>query len=75
MTGPWSRWHNVESLDPVNLSVNYWWVDGPLAGGEPFAALAHSLLAIKPLPADRREVWRQMFDHYEILRLLRGTRS
>ena len=57
-------WHNVESLDPVNLSVNYWWVDGPLAGGEPFAALAHSLLAIKPLPADRREVWRQMFDHY-----------
>ena len=57
-------WHNVESLDPVNLSVNYWWVDGPLTGGEPFAALAHSLLAIKPLPVNRRAVWRQMFDHY-----------
>jgi hypothetical protein len=57
-------WHNVESLDPVNLSVNYWWVDGRMGGGEPFAALAHALLAIKPLSADRRDVWRQMFDHY-----------
>jgi len=57
-------WHNVESLDPVNLSVNYWWVDDPLTGGEPFAALAHSLLAIKPLARNRRAVWRQMFDHY-----------
>lgn len=57
-------WHNVESLDPVNLSVNYWWVDGTPGGGEPFAALAHSLLAISSLPDRRREVWRQMFDHY-----------
>jgi hypothetical protein len=57
-------WHNVESLDPVNLSVNYWWIDGPRGGAEPFAALAHGLLAITPLSAERREVWRQMFDHY-----------
>lgn len=57
-------WHNVESLEPVNLSMNYWWFEGPQGGAEPFAALAHGLLAITPLPAADREIWRKMFDHY-----------
>jgi len=57
-------WHNVEALEAVNLSVNYWWVDGRLGGGEPFAALAHALLAITPLAPERRVVWQQMFEHY-----------
>jgi Cupin-like domain len=56
-------WHNVESLDPVNLSVNYWWLDAPEMA-EPFAALAHGLMAITPLSASRRELWRKMFEHY-----------
>jgi hypothetical protein len=56
-------WHNVESLDRINLSVNYWWLDAP-EQGEPFAALAHALLAITPLAPNRRELWRKMFDHY-----------
>jgi hypothetical protein len=56
-------WHNVESLDPVNLSVNYWWLDAPEMA-EPFAAMAHGLMAITPLSASRREVWRKMFEHY-----------
>jgi Cupin-like domain len=57
-------WHNVESLEPLNLSMNYWWFEGPKGGAEPFAALAHGLLAITPLPAGDRELWRKMFDHY-----------
>jgi hypothetical protein len=56
-------WHNVEALDRVNLSVNYWWLDAP-EKAEPFAALAHGLLAITPLCASRREIWRRMFEHY-----------
>jgi hypothetical protein len=56
-------WHNVESLDRVNLSVNYWWLDRPEMA-EPFAALAHGLMAITPLAASRRELWRKMFEHY-----------
>ncbi len=56
-------WHNVESLDPVNLSVNYWWLEAPEMA-EPFAAMAHALMSIKPLPPSRREVWRKMFEHY-----------
>jgi Cupin-like domain len=56
-------WHNVESLDRVNLSVNYWWLDQPEMA-EPFAALAHGLMAITPLSPSRRELWRKMFEHY-----------
>lgn len=57
-------WHNVESLDPLNLSMNFWWFDAIEWEAEPFAALALGLLAITPLPASRREAWRAMFDHY-----------
>ena len=57
-------WHNVESLEPVNVSLNFWWFEGPKGGAEPFAALAHALLAITPLPAGDRELWRKMFEHY-----------
>jgi hypothetical protein len=56
-------WHNVESLDRVNLSVNYWWLDAPEVA-EPFAAMAHALLALTPLSASRRELWHRMFEHY-----------
>lgn len=56
-------WHSVESLDPVNLSVNYWWLEEP-ERAEPFAALAHALMAITPLSASRREMWHRMFEHY-----------
>jgi hypothetical protein len=56
-------WHYVEALEPVNLSVNYWRLDAPEMA-EPFAALAHGLMAITPLSASRRELWRKMFDHY-----------
>lgn len=57
-------WHNVESLDPVNLLVNFWWFDAGKGAASPFAALALALLAIKDLPESRRAAWRQMFDHY-----------
>jgi hypothetical protein len=57
-------WHNVESLDPLNLLVNYWWFDATRGPASPFAALALGLMAITPLPPGRREIWRRMFDHY-----------
>lgn len=57
-------WHNVESLEPVNLSVNFWWFDAGEWAAEPFAAMAHTLLAMHGLPQSRRNVWRRMFEHY-----------
>ncbi len=54
----------MESLDPVNLLVNFWWFDAGKGVASPFAALALALMAIKELPASRRDAWRQVFDHY-----------
>ena len=57
-------WHHVEGLDPFNVLVNYWWRETPRWLGAPQDALNHALLAIRDLPADQKEHWRQMFDHY-----------
>lgn len=57
-------WHNVESLDPFNVLVNYWWFDGTRGAASPFAALVHGIMAVSALPASRRDAWRQIFEHY-----------
>ncbi len=57
-------WHNVEALEPFNILVNYWWYDAARGEAPPFAALFLSLLALGQLPANRREPWRKIFEHY-----------
>jgi len=57
-------WHNVESLEPLNLLVNYWWFEGTRGPASPFAALALGLMSITALPPSRRAIWQRMFDHY-----------
>jgi hypothetical protein len=61
---PFHWWHGIDSLEPINLFVNYWWNDRRPETGNPYAALIHALYAIKSLPADQREVWRGEFEHY-----------
>jgi hypothetical protein len=61
---PFHWWHGVDSLEPVNLFINYWWNEARADAGSPYDALLHALYAIKTLPADQREVWRMVFDHY-----------
>jgi hypothetical protein len=61
---PFHWWHGVDSLEPVNLFVNYWWNDRPRDAGNPYDALMHAFYAIKALPPDQRAVWRTVFDHY-----------
>jgi hypothetical protein len=66
---PFHWWHAVDSLAPVNLFVNYWWNDatqaaGPAAAPRGYDALLHAFYAFKGLPADQRQVWRMVFDHY-----------
>jgi hypothetical protein len=60
---PNMRWHNIESLDPFNILVNYWWYEGSRGPGAPFTALVYGILSLRDLP-NRREIWRRMFDHY-----------
>lgn len=55
-------WHDVRATGPLNVLVNYWWGQG--AGGSPFAALLHAMLAIRDLPRGQRAALQSWFDHY-----------
>ncbi|MCK8455203.1 MULTISPECIES: cupin-like domain-containing protein [Sphingomonas] len=57
-------WHHVEGLSDFNVLVNYWWRESPRWLGQPQDALNHAMLAIRDLPADEKQHWREMFDHY-----------
>lgn len=61
---PFHWWHGVDSLEPVNLFVNYWWNPAPGGLGNPYDALMHGFYALRHLPPDQRGVWRMIFDHY-----------
>lgn len=61
---PYHWWHAVDSLEPVNLFVNYWWSAAMPGLGTAYGALLHALFALRPLPPEQRAVWRTMFDHY-----------
>ena len=57
-------WHGVESLEPLNILVNYWWNDIVPAYHKPILALIHSVALMSELPADQREVWRLFFNYF-----------
>ncbi|MEN3745947.1 cupin-like domain-containing protein [Sphingomonas sp. HF-S3] len=61
---PFHWWHAVESLEPVNAFVNYWWNPAPVEMGNPYDALLHALVTIGSLSSDQREVYRLLFDHF-----------
>ena len=60
-------WHHVESLEPFNVLVNYWWHesqgDGALADSA-FDALLHGMLSVRALPPATRRAWRAFFEQY-----------
>lgn len=57
-------WHGVESLEPLNVLVNYWWNDANSAHHKPILSLIHSMVLMSGLPADQRESWRTFFDYF-----------
>lgn len=57
-------WHHVETLDPLNLMINYWWHPAPSLIGNPLHALMHAILNFQELPARHRQAWRHLFDHF-----------
>ena len=64
---PYFWFHNVESLDPFGMLINYWWNEAPARLGPPFLALVHAMASLRDLPLGEREVWRTMFDHFVFL--------
>lgn len=61
---PFHWWHGVDSLEPINFFVNYWWNESQPGLGSPYDALIHALYALRHLPPEQRGVWRHVFDHY-----------
>lgn len=62
---PYLWWHGVESLDPLNVLVNYWWNEGvPEGVGGAYDALLHAILSFRHLPGEQRDAWRTMLDYY-----------
>jgi hypothetical protein len=61
---PYMWWHHVESRDTFNVLVNYWWDDTPVWQGSPFWALMYSILSVRNLPPERRDIWRRVFEHF-----------
>jgi hypothetical protein len=60
-------WHQVESLEGLNILVNYWWketVDGADRSASQFDGLMHTLVNMKGLPQPHKEAWRALFEHY-----------
>ena len=57
-------WHHVESLDNLNILVNYWWRTSPEYMGPPIDVLHHALLTIRDLPTAQKKAWQDIFDYY-----------
>jgi hypothetical protein len=64
---PYQWYHHVESLDPVNILVNYWWDSARQDLGSAWDAMLHGIVSLRSLPADQRRAWKAMFDHYVFL--------
>jgi hypothetical protein len=60
---PFHWWHAVDSLEPVNVFLNYWWNAARTDMASPYDALLLALFSLRTLPDDQRQVWRSMFDH------------
>jgi hypothetical protein len=62
---PYLWWHGVKSLGSFNVLVNYWWDRDARTGLSPFAPLLRlAYVLYRDMPADQREAWRQLYDHY-----------
>jgi len=57
-------WHAVESLESVNVLVNYWWGGVTRSGISPNDSLLHGMLSIAGLDDSQRQAWRDFFDYY-----------
>lgn len=57
-------WHHVESLDSFNVLINYWWRQSPSYMCTPANVLTHAILAMRDLPIEQRNAWRELLRHY-----------
>ena len=59
-------WHHVESLERLNMLVNYWWKgppDAPADAPSAFAALHQSVKTFEHATPEQRAAWDALFGH------------
>jgi cupin-like protein len=64
---PPTWWHHVESLQPFNMLVNYWWHANQGQAGRTdsaFDSLMHSILNLRQLPPETRSAWAAIYAHF-----------
>ncbi len=59
---PW--WHHIESLDRLNILINYFWSHVRISSAAPFTCLVHAIQALRHLPPGERDAWKAFMDHY-----------
>ena len=57
-------WHHIESLDALNVLVNYWWRQSPPYMDAPISALMLAIMTVRDLPPAQRAAWQNLFHHY-----------
>jgi hypothetical protein len=57
-------WHHIESLDSLNVLINYWWRQSPGFMDSPMSALMLAILTVRDLPPAQRAAWQNLFHHY-----------
>lgn len=60
---PYLWWHRVQSLEPVNILMNYWW-NGYDGLGSPMYTLLHAILSLRDMPPPMKDAWKVMFDTF-----------
>ncbi|HEV7716200.1 MAG TPA: cupin-like domain-containing protein [Steroidobacteraceae bacterium] len=57
-------WHQVESLSPFNVLINYWWSSSPKFMGTPMNVLHHALMSLRDRPEKEKLAWKAVFEYY-----------
>ncbi|MFZ6799371.1 cupin-like domain-containing protein [Undibacterium sp. Di24W] len=60
-------WHHVESMEKINILINYWWGGSNFSTDNktsPYGLLLQALLSFKELPPAQKAAWGSIFQHY-----------
>jgi len=57
-------WHHVETLEPLNVMINYWWNTSPAFIDTPMTTLLHAILSLRDRPEPEKQAWRALFGYY-----------
>ncbi len=62
---PYLWWHGVESLEPFNMLVNFWWYRDEVGAAHPYGALLRATYELfRNMPPEHRKAWKHMYDHW-----------